>query len=95
MSKKAKRWTSEGGTPWFIRVSCITTVAGKRTSFNRMIPLNELDPTTPASTRKWIEENLPPQFHGAMIHISTPIHHNVGIVDKTTGKFKYVMGPNS
>jgi len=37
----------------------------------------------------WIEETIPAAFHGCDIHVVTPIHHSIGIIDPDTGHFRY------
>ena len=71
---------------WYVRVVC---EAGSRTDhrrhrFNRRIP--NLVPAKP-----WIEEHLPPVFYGHKVHILTPIHHDVGVIDPETRKFTYTI----
>lgn len=36
----------------------------------------------------WIETTVPGIFHGAGIHIITPLHHDIGVIDPDTQRFK-------
>jgi len=77
---------------WYIRIICEAYSAnGKRHRFNRAAPSFF---RTTDGLKKWIADNLPPAFHGCELHILTPIHHNVAMIEPDTREFHYLPGPN-
>ena len=70
-------------TKWYIRITSEThDPSGRRRRFNRLVPSDE-------RATEWIEEHLPAVFYGCPVHLLTPIHHNVGVVDPDTRKLRW------
>jgi len=71
------KWISEGGQTWWIWVHSEThTPDGKHRSWTRTLH-------KPPSERilDWIAAILPSTFHGCAVQVTTPLHHNVCVVD--------------
>jgi hypothetical protein len=65
---------------WYIKVHAEThDEAGKRRRFTRT--LRPPYPDGFCGIRSWLSLNLPGLYHGCEVSITTPLHHNRGIVD--------------
>ena len=75
---------------WEIRVTSEThDQSGKRRKFSRRVPVETFPVLSNDATRAWIEATLPALFYGCAVHVTTPLHHDVGVVDPDTRKFFY------
>jgi len=69
---------------WFQRATCEThDMRGRRRRFNRLVPEGQ-------NFKSWIVTALPPVFHGCTVHFTTPLHHNIGVVDPDSREWEWV-----
>lgn len=74
---RTKQWISEGGQRWWIRLHSETrTPDGKRRSWTRTLRERPTE-----SVRDWIAKTLPVAFRGCRVDVTTPLHHDVCVVD--------------
>src|SRR3990167_2984417 len=67
---------------WYIRVQSDThDPSSRRHRFNRLVPRHHDGKHCLA---RWIETTLPAVYHGCAVHVTTPLHHNIGVVDPDT-----------